>query len=78
MRPRLRTRPRAGSTGRLEGIGRPGESEFARQAANTQAIEGAIACKRFYCNGTFDFHYDLSFGKPRELPPVKILSWAEQ
>jgi len=48
------------------------------QANGHAAIEGAIACKRFYCNGTFDFHYDLSFGKPRELPPVKILSWAEQ
>jgi hypothetical protein len=42
------------------------------------AIEGAIACKTFDCNGTFDFHYDLSFGKPRVLPPVRILTWAEQ
>jgi hypothetical protein len=41
------------------------------------AIEGAIACKTFYCNGTFDFHYDLSFSKPRVLPPVRIMSWAE-
>ncbi len=42
------------------------------------AIEGAIACKTFHCNGTFDFHYDLSFNKPRVLPPVRILTWAEQ
>ena len=42
------------------------------------AIEGAIACRTFHCNGTFDFHYDLSFNKPRVLPPVRIMSWAEQ
>ena len=42
------------------------------------AIEGAIACNVFHCNGTFDFHYDLSFSKPRVLPPVRIMSWAEQ
>ena len=41
------------------------------------AIEGAIACKTFDCNGTFDFHYDLSFSKPRVLPPVRIMTWAE-
>ena len=48
------------------------------QANGHAAIEGAIACKTFYCNGTFDFHYDLSFSKPRVLPPVRIMSWAEQ
>ena len=42
------------------------------------AIEGAIACKTFHCNGTFDFHYDLSFNKPKVLPPIRIMSWAEQ
>jgi hypothetical protein len=48
------------------------------QANGHAAIEGAIACKVFDCNGTFDFHYDLSFSKPRVLPPVRIMSWAEQ
>ena len=42
------------------------------------AIEGAIACKTFDCNGTFDFHYDLSFNKPKVLPPIRIMNWAEQ
>jgi hypothetical protein len=47
-------------------------------AANGHAqISGAIVGKTFSCNGTFDFHYDLSFSKPRNLPPVKVLSWAE-
>jgi hypothetical protein len=47
-------------------------------AANGHAqISGAIVGKSFSCNGTFDFHYDLSFSKPRNLPPVKVLSWAE-
>jgi hypothetical protein len=47
-------------------------------AANGHAqISGAIVGKSFSCNGTFDFHYDLSFNKPRNLPPVKVLSWAE-
>jgi len=48
------------------------------QANGHAAIEGAIACRTFYCNGTFDFHYDLSFNKPKVLPPVRIMSWAEQ
>ena len=42
------------------------------------AIEGAIAAKTFQCNGTFDFHYDLAFSRPRVLPPVRITSWTEQ
>ncbi len=47
-------------------------------AANGHAqIAGAIVGKSFSCNGTFDFHYDLAFSKPRNLPPVKVLSWAE-
>src|ERR1043166_5398401 len=47
-------------------------------AANGHAqISGAIVGKIFSCNGTFDFHYDLAFSKPRNLPPVKVLSWAE-
>jgi hypothetical protein len=47
-------------------------------AANGHAqISGAIVGKSFGCNGTFDFHYDLAFNKPKNLPPVKILSWAE-
>jgi hypothetical protein len=47
-------------------------------AANGHAqISGAIVGKTFSCNGTFDFHYDLAFNKPRNLPPVKVLSWAE-
>ena len=47
-------------------------------AANGHAqISGAIVGKSFSCNGTFDFHYDLAFSKPRNLPPVKVLSWAE-
>ena len=41
------------------------------------AIEGAIACSVFHCNGTFDFHYDLSFNKPKVLPPIRIMSWTE-
>jgi hypothetical protein len=41
------------------------------------AMSGAIVGKVFNCNGTFDFHYDLAFSKPRNQPPVKILSWAE-
>jgi hypothetical protein len=47
-------------------------------AANGHAqISGAIVGKSFSCNGTFDFHYDLAFSKPKNLPPVKVLSWAE-
>jgi len=47
-------------------------------AANGHAqISGAIVGKTFSCNGTFDFHYDLAFNKPKNLPPVKVLSWAE-
>ena len=47
-------------------------------AANGHAqISGAIVGKSFSCNGTFDFHYDLAFNKPKNQPPVKILSWAE-
>lgn len=47
-------------------------------AANGHAqICGAIVGQSFSCNGTFDFHYDLAFSKPRNLPPVKVLSWAE-
>jgi hypothetical protein len=47
-------------------------------AANGHAqISGAIVGKTFSCNGTFDFHYDLAFSKPRNLPPVKVLSWSE-
>jgi hypothetical protein len=47
-------------------------------AANGHAqMSGAIVGKSFSCNGTFDFHYDLAFNKPRNQPPVKILSWAE-
>ena len=41
------------------------------------AMSGAIVGKVFNCNGTFDFHYDLAFSKPRNEPPVKILSWSE-
>jgi hypothetical protein len=40
-------------------------------------IAGAIVGKSFSCNGGFNFHYDLAFSKPRNLPPVKVLSWAE-
>jgi len=47
------------------------------EANGHAAIEGAIACKEFHCNGTFDFHFDLAFSKPRELPPVRIMNWAE-
>jgi hypothetical protein len=47
-------------------------------AANGHAqLSGAIVGKSFNCNGTFDFHYDLAFNKPKNLPPVKVLSWAE-
>jgi hypothetical protein len=47
-------------------------------AANGHAqISGAIVGKTFSCNGTFDFHYDLAFSKPKNLVPVKVLSWAE-
>jgi hypothetical protein len=47
-------------------------------AANGHAqISGAIVGKSFSCNGTFDFHYDLAFNKPKNQPPVKVLSWAE-
>jgi len=47
-------------------------------SANGNAeISGAIVAKSFSCNGTFNFHYDLAFNKPRNLPPVKVLSWAE-
>ncbi len=47
-------------------------------AANGHAqMSGAIVGKSFGCNGTFDFHYDLAFSKPKNQPPVKILSWAE-
>jgi Tfp pilus assembly protein PilV len=47
-------------------------------AANGHAqISGAIVGKSFNCNGTFDFHYDLAFNKPKKQPPVKVLSWAE-
>ena len=41
------------------------------------AISGAIAAAAFNCNGTFDFHYDLAFSKPRYLPPVRVISWNE-
>lgn len=41
------------------------------------AISGAIAAAAFNCNGTFDFHYDLAFSKPRVLPPVRVISWNE-
>ena len=47
-------------------------------SANGHAqICGAIVGRSFSCNGTFVFHYDLAFSKPRNLPPVKVLSWAE-
>ena len=47
-------------------------------SANGHAqMSGAIVGKSFNCNGTFDFHYDLAFNKPRNQPPVKVLSWAE-
>jgi hypothetical protein len=46
-------------------------------AAGGAQISGAIVGKSFSCNGTFDFHYDLAFSKPRNLPPVKVLSWSE-
>jgi len=46
-------------------------------AAGGAQISGAIVGKSFHCNGTFDFHFDLAFNKPRTDPPVKILSWTE-
>ena len=46
-------------------------------AAGGAQISGAIVGKAFSCTGGFTFHYDLAFSKPRNLPPVKILSWAE-
>lgn len=46
-------------------------------AAGHASISGAIAAATFNCNGTFDFHYDLAFNKPRYLPPVRVISWNE-
>jgi hypothetical protein len=46
-------------------------------AAGGAQIAGAIVGKSFRCNGTFDFHFDLAFNRPRTDPPVKILSWTE-
>jgi len=56
---------------------RGGEGEPSLAANGHAQISGAIVGKSFSCNGTFDFHYDLAFSKPRNLPPVKVLSLAE-
>ena len=45
--------------------------------AGHASICGAIAANTFGCQGTFDFHYDLAFNKPRYLPPVRVISWNE-
>jgi hypothetical protein len=45
--------------------------------AGHASICGAIAANTFGCQGTFDFHYDLAFNKPRYLPPVRVISWSE-
>ena len=45
--------------------------------AGHASISGAIAAATFGCQGTFDFHYDLAFNKPRYLPPVRVISWNE-
>jgi hypothetical protein len=49
----------------------------ALNAQGHAAISGAIAANTFNCQGTFDFHYDLAFNKPRYLPPVRVISWSE-
>jgi hypothetical protein len=51
--------------------------DTALSANGNAQLSGAIVGKTFSCNGTFNFHYDLAFNKPRNLPPVKVLSWSE-
>jgi hypothetical protein len=46
-------------------------------AQGTADFSGAMAASAFNCLGTFNFHYDMAFSKPRYLAPVKILSWTE-
>jgi hypothetical protein len=51
--------------------------DTALKATGTADISGAMTGKAFSCQGTFNFHFDLAFSKPRYIPPVRILSWAE-
>ena len=47
------------------------------KASGHASLSGAVTCHGIKATGSFDFHYDLAFSKPRNEPPVKILSWSE-